>query len=146
MCLLDAWTQIYKVNKKILYEDNGLSVGFQQGSSVWIKGYHRSLSQVLKALDHLALPSLLHFVHYFPHPFFPPATWRHLKQRTGYIWRAPLLYFPICFLHFYPGAVFGETFTTHWKLSWRSLPCSQNPQSHSCQFLSLFNRINSDIR
>lgn len=78
--------------------------------------------------------------------FFPPATWRHLKQRTGYIWRTPLLYFPICFLHFYPGAVFGETFTTHWKLSWRSLPCSQNPQSHSCQFLSLFNKINSDIR
>lgn len=135
----------YKVNKKILYEDNGLSAGLQQDSSVWTKGYHPSLSQVLMALDHLALPSLLAFVLYFPYSLFPPATWRHLKQRTEYIWRAPLLFFPICFLHFFlaPRSCLGWAFTTHWKLSWRSLPPSQNPQSHPCQFLSLFSKINS---
>lgn len=120
------------------------STGLQWSSSVCIKKHHPRLSRVLKALDHMA-PWPSSFYALFLLRFCPPDTWRCLEQKTGSIWRGPVPFLPICFLLFYSGAVFSETFATHYKLSWRSLPTSPDPQSYLGQFLLLFSKINSDI-
>lgn len=120
----------YKVNKMLLYRVEGL---FNRTSMELFCLHQKTPSKTQQGTQSpwsygSAWPSSFYAL--FLLRFCPPATWRCLEQKTGSIWRGPVPFLPICFLLFYSGAVFSETFATYYKLSWRSLPTSpRSPKS-----------------